>query len=213
MGAGDDRREAIGGYLAHHGLVEWWLGAFTAEERERMAARYQPLPPDPAVSLGERPLTTGHVSWRTGSPVRFLTGLATWFLGRADRPLARRILAHAESLPGASTRDRFWLYATEIRAYYPDRATDPVAFATAIAACERQIALAPRAASAFRQRGPRAPLPEHLGYKQLAIIRAKQGRDDDAIALARQALAQGWAGDWERRIARLERRKARRGMR
>ena len=147
--------------------------------------------------------------WR-GSPVRFLAGLATWFLGRNDRDLARRIVAKAASIPNASVLDRFWLCQTEIRVYYPDRASGPVAFASAIAACERQIALAPSAAARLHEVNPGAPLPEHLGFKQLAIIREKQGRFADAIALAQQAEAGGWAGDWAGRVARIERRRARR---
>lgn len=207
----DDTRE-IGGLIARHGLTDWWLATFTPDERERMAARYRPPRPaaDPPLVERSRPLTEGDASGRRGSAVRFLAGLATWFLGRADRDVARRIVAKAEALPNASTLDRFWLYQTEIRVYYPDRGADPVAFASAIAACERQIQLAPRAAAAFHAVNAGAPLPEHLGYKQLAIIREKQGRDAEAIRLAEQAQAQGWSGDWAGRIGRIERRRARR---
>ena len=46
-------------------------------------------------------------------------------------------------------------------------------------------------------------LPSHHGFKQLAIILQKRGDFDDALAFCREAKAQGWNGDWEKRIARL----------
>jgi hypothetical protein len=202
----------VGGLIARHGLTDWWLATFSPEEREHMAARYQPPRPD-GVEVIERPLTEGQVTWRVGSTTRFLAGLATWFVGRRDRALARRIVAAAARQPNQSTLDRFWLCQAEIRVYYPDRDADPVAFASAIAACERQIELAPRAAAAFPDVAPGAPLPDHLGYRQLAIIREKQGRYAEAIRLSEAALRQGWAGDWQARIERIQRRRERRAKR
>jgi hypothetical protein len=51
-------------------------------------------------------------------------------------------------------------------------------------------------------------LPSHHGYKQLAIMLEKRGDYQDARALCEQADAQGWKGDWDARIARLEKRLA-----
>lgn len=51
-----------------------------------------------------------------------------------------------------------------------------------------------------RQQG----LPSHAGYKQLAIIFEKRNEFEEAIKIARQAQAQGWNGDWEKRITRCE---------
>lgn len=45
---------------------------------------------------------------------------------------------------------------------------------------------------------------------QLAVIKEKIGNYEEAIALAMQALEQGWAGDWEKRIARCKERLIRR---
>ena len=38
----------------------------------------------------------------------------------------------------------------------------------------------------------------------MAVILEKQGNYNEAIALATQALEQGWAGDWEKRIAQVQ---------
>lgn len=90
--------------------------------------------------------------------------------------------------------------------YYRERAT-PDGLDRAIAACEEMIDLAPQAAVAFRYELERE-LPAHAGYRQLAIIREEQKDYAAALALSKQALEQGWAGDWGQRIDRLERRLA-----
>ena len=53
-------------------------------------------------------------------------------------------------------------------------------------------------------------IPRPVGFWQLAVILEKQGNYNEAIALATQALEQGWAGDWEKRIARCKQRLVRR---
>ncbi len=40
--------------------------------------------------------------------------------------------------------------------------------------------------------------------KQLAIVREKQKNYTEAIRIAKEALSQGWSGDWERRIVRCK---------
>lgn len=52
-------------------------------------------------------------------------------------------------------------------------------------------------------------LPSHYGFKQSAIILQKCGDFSQALALCQQAKAQGWKGDWDKRIARLKKQLAR----
>lgn len=49
-------------------------------------------------------------------------------------------------------------------------------------------------------------LPEHRGFKQLAIIYDKMKDFQSAIDVCKEALAVDWPGDWDVRIARYERR-------
>lgn len=124
------------------------------------------------------------------------------------RTVQRRI-ARLEQTNSTEVLDLHFAIQGLIEATYADRNTDPEALDAAIAACERQIALAPRAAQAFRRAFPKTPLPAHVGFRQLAIIREKQRQFDEAIALCRQAKQQGWTGDWEKRIDRCQKRAAR----
>ena len=70
---------------------------------------------------------------------------------------------------------------------------------------QRKIDLVRRGEARF-DRHPLDTLPSHHGYKQLAIILEKRGDYVAAGALSEQAREQGWKGDWDARIARLNRR-------
>ena len=96
-------------------------------------------------------------------------------------------------------------YQTLTEIWYRDRETIPGALEEATRACQRQIELAIPAAAAFRKDLPDRPLPGHVGYKQLTIIYDKQGKYAEAIRVAQQAKKQGWAGDWDKRIERYQR--------
>lgn len=108
--------------------------------------------------------------------------------------------------------DRHFALMEEIRDNYRKRNDNPRFLNQAIAACKRQIALAPEAAEAFRNEpGGTRGLPAHTGFEQLAIIYEKQGKIEDALAVTLEAKSQGWGQgctkgpvDWDKRIARLK---------
>ena len=62
------------------------------------------------------------------------------------------------------------------------------------------VAIAPEAAKAFETEGQ--SLPMHAAYKRLCIIYEKKLDYVEAIKFAEQAKAEGWGGDWDKRIAR-----------
>jgi hypothetical protein len=47
-------------------------------------------------------------------------------------------------------------------------------------------------------------LLQHTGYKQLCIIRENQENYKEVIRLAEQAKAEGWEGDWDKRIEKAK---------
>ena len=191
----------IAGPIGYYGLSEWWLATFTEAERKYIGlASNSPT--------GGGPLTEGHISYSSGTAAQFLSALATNFYKPPDQRIARLMLSKAEELAKAAGNvlDLHFVYAGMIKTFYADRDNDPQALDFAIVACEEQIALAPKAAEAWKREYPGELLPGHTGYTQLAIIREKQKHFADAITLSRLALGQGWAGDWEHRIARNEKR-------
>ena len=137
-----------------------------------------------------------------------LTALSTWFLTGDEITLARRILAKAVERQEAETGDivdRHFTYGNMIRVYYRDRNRDKNALALAIQACEKQIAIAPQVICEWPKEWDDG-LPVHGGFLQLVIILEKNKDYEGAIRLAKEALRQGWNGDWEKRIARCKQR-------
>ncbi|MFC4077926.1 hypothetical protein [Salinithrix halophila] len=98
-------------------------------------------------------------------------------------------------------------YKDQAQAYYKRRSEDPQALDMAIRYCEKQIRYAPMAIHANRMNPQAKELPQHYGYKQLAIIYDKKGDLDRAIELCKQARDEGWKGDWTTRIERYEKRR------
>ena len=187
----------IGGQIGYFGLGEWWLETFTEVERQYIETTS-------ASPIGLASLTQGQVTYSSGTPEQLLTALATNFYKPHDRVIAHRMLAKAEQLAEAAGNvlALHFAYHTTIKTSYAARDTDPPALEAAIAACEKQIALAPQAALAWGREYPGERLPAHTGFTQLAIIREKQQNYAEAVRLSRLAVERGWAGDWEKRIAR-----------
>ncbi len=192
-------RKHVHGQFGYFDLEDWWLSTFTESEREYIESVYHPFG-DP----NSRPLTEGDIISTTQTAAGLLHGLATWFKRGSDRHIAHRLLAKAEVVAGSNVLDRHFTYQGMIETYYPDRDHDPRALLNAIQACDKQISLAPKAAKAFKQQYRNRPLPHHVGFTQLAIVREKERAYTEAIHLSREALKQGWAGDWEKRIARCD---------
>lgn len=69
--------------------------------------------------------------------------------------------------------------------------------------CRAQIKIQADAAKQFLKEYPGQSLPAHTGYNQLVIILEKEKKFQEALALANEAKANGWNGDWDKRIEKL----------
>lgn len=193
----------MNGQIGYFGLSQWWTEELTSEERRRLEEVFQPMG-----SGNERPLTQGNISTLGGAlatPAGLLMALPGWLRATpSDQAIVRKIRTRLLKAlaDGCPILSRHFGYQILIGLFYRDRNDDPTALAAAIAACEDQIAVAPEAAAEFRRAYPQSPLPAHVGFKQLAIIRAKEHRFEDALRIVQEAVSQGWAGDWPERSAR-----------
>ncbi|MBI1320906.1 MAG: hypothetical protein GC168_18425 [Candidatus Hydrogenedens sp.] len=115
--------------------------------------------------------------------------------------------------PDHETLKKHYALDRLLRHYYTRKEDDPSGLTKAIIACQMQIALAPESKVAFAATAPKTPLPEHAGYELLCVVREKQRMYEEVIALAEEALSQGWEHNWKVRIERckkkLEKRDAR----
>lgn len=203
------KKSEVKGELGYFGLGDWWLSTFTEEERKYIEQTYKPM------SMGgdnNKPLTEGNILSTSQTAAGLLSGLVGWFKkSPEDLSIARRILAKAEEV-SAQPIDSHYVYQAMIQANYPHRNLDPDALDEAIQACRKQISITPQVAREFKREHSvdeanrifGARLPAHVGYKQLAIILEKEKRYAEVLQLVKQAKAQGWAGDWDERIERIE---------
>jgi len=188
----------IKGSIGYLGLSDWWLSDFSESEREYIVKTFQPLG-----SNGES-LIKGDISYTTETAIGLLSALAGWFNKKNDRTIAYRMIKKAEEMINDSSNilDIHFLYQSKIETYYKNRDNDPDALEKAIEACKQQIEISPKAKVAFQKEYKDIPLPSHKGFKQLAIIEEKRKNFETAIKISKEALEQGWAGDWEKRIER-----------
>ncbi len=191
----------IEGIIEFLGLESWWLDELDDKGRTLIQNNY--------VSLNGGSIIEGKITGTSQATVSMLTGLSGSFVKPDARYLAYKILNKAESLINKDTNplDVHFLYNAKIIISYKDRDTITNGLEIAIKACEQQIAYSKIAAREFKKKYQRSPLPEHTGYKQLAIVLEKQKKYKEAIELCNSAMKQGWAGDWKKRIERCKKKK------
>lgn len=201
-----DKKPEIKGEIGYFGLQDWWLSTFSQEERDHIEEIFKPLGGDP----NSKPLTEGDISWTSQTAAGLLGSLAGWFNNPRDREIAKKIIDKANELApkGTDVLDHHFALQQTMEIYYREREASPEALERAIKACRDQIALAPQAAQQFLKEYPEQSLPAHAGYSQLRIILEKQGKFDEAIELCEQAEKQGWAGNWDKQIETLNKKKA-----
>lgn len=191
------KNRKVNGLIGYFGLEDWWLSEFNDEERKHIVETFLPLG-----SSGQA-LESGEISYTSQTAVALLQNLSGWFSKEKDRSIAYKLIEKAEELSKTegSILDVHFLYGHKLSIYYKDR-DSPGGLEKAIESCKQQIAISKKAAKEFLKEYDGSPLPSHKGYQQLAIIFEKQGKYTEAINLCKQAAEQGWAGDWEKRVVR-----------
>ncbi len=189
------------GYIKFFGLKNWWFSAFTPAERKYIEKMYRPFGPD------ENTLVEGRVVSSNLTTLPFLINLVKYFDSLQDDQIAERIRLKIEeyiNLEKSSAIDIHFYWSEQIEENYKKRKCGIEFINRTVMCCEKQIEISEKVAAEFRETWSNDGLPSHKGYSQLCIILEKQGKLTPAIKLAKQALLQGWAGDWDYRIWRLQ---------
>lgn len=193
------------GEIGYYNLEDWWFTTFTDTEQKYIIDKFQPM----GMGVGEDPeknsLTEGDISWSSASVSNFLNSLSSWFTGPNDRVIGRKIgeKAKEEALKSKDPLDMHFALSSLITLYYRDRDQADY-YDKALAYCRAQIKIQAVAAKAFLKEYPKQPLPSHVGYEQLAIVLEKEKKYQEAIDLSKEAKVNGWAGDWNKRIDRCQ---------
>ncbi|PIZ46777.1 hypothetical protein CO180_03505 [candidate division WWE3 bacterium CG_4_9_14_3_um_filter_41_6] len=201
-----NKKTEIRGEIGYFGLQDWWLSTFSKAERDHIENIFRPMGSDP----NSNPLTEGEITWTSQTAVSLLSSLAGWFNNPQDREIAKKIIDKAWGLATncENVLDYHFTLHQKMEIYYRERESSSQALEIAINACREQIELAPQAAKAFLKEYPEDTLPAHAGYSQLRIILEKQGKYDEAIVLCEKAKQQKWAGNWDKQIETLNKKKA-----
>lgn len=180
--------------IAYLGLSQWWDRDLPAETRDRIREKFQPMGADSSS------IDQGAMLFSSASAIQFLSGMAGWFTSANDLPIARVVIAKAESLIDGDTDplEIHFLYSTKIDIYRyrrAERGTEEI-FRDA---CRKQIGIAPSAAARLREEYGNE-LPGHRGYDCLAAALERDRSFEEVITLCQQARDMGWSGDWDNRI-------------
>lgn len=191
-----------GGLIGKYGLQDWWSGTFTEEERQYLILHSQKVfgVNHQWLIEGETPLFAGRTAGEA------LLAVVRMMSKPIDRFFHVRMLEEArrQAISHDDLRLLWWIYVALIQIHYVERDQREDAFNLAIEACEQMISLGPAYLHLCKEQ--KIDLPrEHLGFKQLAIIREKEGNYQEVLRLCQQALTEGWPGDWSKRAARCER--------
>jgi len=201
-----------GGALGKHGLTEWFLTTFTAEEQAYMEERWKPFggPANQTLSSG--------AEGEKASPEAaqfFLVLLADWFSTKKDSSIGQRILEKASTYEVDPVALHFQLVAY-IKLRYKQRDDDPKAIDDVIRACEKMISIIPDVVEGMVNEhkanqdaiGKYDPdyeptpfwglPPKHAGFERLIIIRKKQGDKEAA-----ERLQQRYENEWKTLVEAL----------
>ena len=198
------KKNKVGGWLGSAGLGEWWLSTFTKQEQRDIEIAYTHFALSNGQSTESRILVQGDEKLHNKSNCWLLVQMAGSLKIPAQLSVISRLLDKAESIGSDDVLDLHFLHLSKIKTFYKARDIDPNALQIAVQACRAQIDISRAAKQGFLKEYPNSPLPSHTGYKQLSIILERQKDFAGAIELCKQAKAQGWMGDWDKRAARCQ---------
>lgn len=172
----------------------WWEDNFTPEEQALIEGAFQPLG-----SISARSMVEADDPGAIGNLVGHLKK-------EHLRHLGYRLLDRADALidDDVPVIRRHFYYHAAGDFLYRWRDIDRGAMERAVSCFEKQIALGQQAMRAFLDAPDFPIIPAHAGYRQLRIIEEKRGNLARARALCLQAKAEGWADDWDKQIATID---------
>lgn len=176
--------------LKKYGLQKWFDKTFDKNEKK--------------ILLDSCPLFSMYDGeFNSDSPAYFLADTLQWYNKKDNVVICMKAVKEVLHLlneeKSFAVQNLHFIYLNLINTLYRHRDFEG-AFPLCVDMCNRQIEIAPKAAKAFLVNPSLTGLPEHTGFTQLAIIEKKNKNWSRVIELCENAKAQGWGGDWDKRI-------------
>lgn len=140
-------------------------------------------------------MNTGPVARVSSHPVPTITVT----IGPPDPGVSQEL--HEKRLRSKKILDRYYVLCDQMREKGETR----------VVAALQSIEISQQTARALKRKYPDEPLGQHPGYERVARELEKARAWARQLALCEQAQAQGWAGDWQRRIDRCRKKLGRGG--
>jgi len=192
------REKPIKGYLSYYNLVDWWLNDFSEKERNFIINKYK--------SENEKnPLTEIEFYGTSRTVISFLSDMFNYMSEEKtiQQIISKKIYELFDKNDSNMILDMHFFLQSKIEFAYEDK-ENQLYLNNLIDACNEQINFANISSKAFKKEYKKEPLPSHTGYKRLAITLEKEKRYKEAIKVCKKALSQKWAGDWEHRMERCQ---------
>jgi len=192
------RDKPIKGYLSYYNLVDWWLNNFSEKERNFIINKYK--------SKNEKnPLTETELYGTSQTVISFLSVMFSYASEEKtiQQIISKKIYELFDKNDNNMILDMHFFFQSKIAFANKDK-ENQLYLNNLIDACNEQINFAKIASKAFKKKYKKEPLPSHTGYKRLVITLEKEKRYAESIKVCKKALSQKWAGDWEHRIERCQ---------
>lgn len=192
--------EKINWMIWYFWLSDRRLSTFSEKEKEHILKTFIPM------WFWKGNLIEDQITFSTDNPVFFLSALAGWFKKENDRTIAYRMLEQWEKMINNKTNivDIHFFYQSKWEIYYQNRNFDNFALNEAIKSFKKQIEISEKSIIEFKKEYKNEPrLPTHKWYEQLAIIKEKEWKYNEAINLCKDAMKQWRWWDRQHRIDRL----------
>jgi hypothetical protein len=178
--------------LKKYGLQKWFDNTFDVAEKRILISAYPDFTDDEAV-------------FNSSYAASFLANSLMWYNKKDNAVICMKVISKILELlndtADISAYELHFIYLPMIQTLYKNRDFEN-AFDLAIDICNRQIKIAPVVAKEILSSPFNSIpiLPEHIGFKQLAIIEKKNKNWLRVIELCKIAKSQGWDGNWDKRI-------------
>lgn len=177
--------------LEKYGLKKWFDETFNADEKKILLD-----------SCSDFSACEGEMNEL--APAYFLANTLMWYDKKANcvicMKVAEKILELLETEKNIPIIDLHFTYMYLIKIFYKNRDYKN-SYDMAVDMCNKQIEIAPQVAKEFLTNPSfHGIIGSHTGFEQLAIIEKKNKNWSQVIIVCEEAKAQGWNGDWDKRI-------------
>lgn len=174
--------------LEKYDLKKWFDKTFDKSEKNILLSAY----PD---------FTDKNANFNSPYAAYFLAASLPWYNKKDNAVICMKVVSKVLELLNETSDipvyELHFIYMPLIQTLYKNRDFEN-SFSLAVEICNKQIEIAPQVAEVFKKND--GYLSCHTGFEQLAIIEKKNKNWSRVIEICETAKAQGWGGEWDKRI-------------